>query len=102
MSTRIVVCLVLSLLLLFWLQRRTDIVHAKFLQTEKQNEKSALPRASSSQKPSPSIRRVPTRRTSNRDSRPVPIYPREATIAGKASQRVPRDTQDNLSRGNSK
>jgi hypothetical protein len=102
MSTRIIVCLVLSFLLLLWVQRRTDTVHAKFLQTQKENEvKSALFRAPVSQKPSPSIKKMPCRRAPCRDSQVVPISPREGTIAGKTTLRVSADTQHNRSRGNS-
>ena len=103
MSTRILVCLVLSFLLLLSLQRRTDTVHAKFLHPKKENEvTSPILRAPSSQKPSPSIKKLPCRRAACRESQVVPIYPREGTIAGKTALRVSADTQYRRSRGNSK
>ncbi len=102
MSTRIIVCLVLTFLLLLWVQRRTDTVHAKFLQTQKENEvKSSLFRAPISQKPSPGIKKMPCHRAPCRASQVVPIYPREGTIAGKTTLRVSADTQHNRSRGDS-
>ena len=67
MAYRLIVCLLLSFLVLVWVQQHADSAHAKFLQNRKADGRGALA-VSNQQKPSPAIKLAPRRRSSVKNS----------------------------------